>query len=707
MSPKNFILACCLLFILLTSSTLLISPTQSKESPSSDFELLVKQLVIQKKQLGDKWNPKKFIPTRVRKIMKKLAISLPEKCARRENQVSDILIEQIRDLSKCFSEKKKCPKLNYELTCKCGQERIRKTKLVNGLNCPYFECRKKDQPTVKCPLIFTQDQKCKEGYYQVVKKVKFGKLDCDRKVCVKKVEKCPEISVNCAAGETRQASRDEKGCPVVTCTKLTCPPEFTDKTKVKCRDGWTLSEQQVNYQSITCNMLKCVKTPCPRELRETRSIKCKVGQRVVRKVVTINGRECGKYECEDIVCPQESKPQCADGQVAREISVWYHGKKCNAFRCMHDQCPTVETKECNPETEQVKVLTFKTDSGLTCYRQECEKKKKTCKNVCVNYSQRAGKCVRYEMKGEQQRCIKWSWTGSNNCIEEKIVNQCVRYVQGGQTCTNKKVVTSCAREGSRQECTKYGEKEVCAERADKAVCERYSTRVVGCNKYNEVTSCAQWNSIPKTKCKAVKYCVKELPSRTEKYCTAYKKQCQKGKREVCTTTTCPCNKKPVTKCRTYYFDGCCESKCQSWATRTVPGKCTAYGYKQECTPNGSERVCAKYKSTKECVSPRTEKICTRWTKTSSEVCSKKEKISVCLSSKYTKYCAETTQKEVCESWAVTNARCAEYKQSKVCIRKSEGQKICQQYQSFGGEQVCVEKSKEDVCAEYKQMCTYE
>jgi hypothetical protein len=333
----------------------------------------------------------------------------------------------------------------------------------------------------------------------------------------------------------------------------------------------------------------------------------------------------------------------------------------------------------------------------------------------MKYSEKAGKCSKYEMQGEQQECVKWAVSNQGQCLEEKIVNNCVKYVPGGQTCIKKSTVTSCVKESSRRECTKYGEREVCVSNQNTAsrTCSRYESRIVGCAQEKQITKCVAYSqqTSPHTTCQTVKFCTKQLPPTQVKYCTAYKKVCQKAKREICTTTTCPCSKKPVKQCRTVYVDASTEQKCSSFATRTVPGKCASYGSKQVCksAPSNSNtgKVCTQYKTFKECVKPSTEKICTKWETNSGSTCTKKEKVKVCLASKTVKFCAQTVQKEICQNYAVTNPRCAEFASQTVCLKRSAGQRVCEKYVGFGGKQTCVETAKESVCAETKEICTYE
>lgn len=710
----------------------LLSAHRMNADEEKNINKQLDQLLAQKQALGDKWNPRQYIPTRIRKLMKKLSISLPAKCKRREF-IDESLIEKIKYLTKCSSKEvveppsppnEECPSLNSDLKCNKETER-RVVRLIskNGKQCPVYvckkrkieKCKKEDTPPpteIKCPEIFQQDKQCKEGYEQVTRQVQFGDKLCDRKVCVRKVPECPKQTFDkCPEGQTRKFSTNPvTGCPEMTCVPLECPKEFLDSKNVKCSKGWVLSESKVKYGSIECSEYKCVNTGCPAEIRETRNLKCKQGQILKSEDIIVNGRKCPKFRCVDVVCPLVDEPKCSPGDIPVEVKTIYHGVLCKSFKCIHEECPTPEMKSCDPESEQLTVVKYSTDSGRSCYKYECTKRKQTCSNICVRYSERAGKCLKYVMEGEQQKCISWDLVNQGQCIEQKFINKCKRYVAGGQTCVKKGLTTSCLKEELRKECTKYGEKEVCvsSSRGAKRTCERYDSRVVGCLQYKAVTKCVSRKTIPQTECKTVRQCLRQLPPTQTRYCKAYKKQCKKGKRETCTTTTCPCSKTPIRRCRTVYFDVCCENKCSAWATRTVKGKCAEYGTRRVCKPsNKPNSVCSKYQTVNICVRPKTEKICTKWRSISGGTCTQTKKIPVCLSSKSVKTCTKYGQKEVCESWGVTKPRCAEYSSTSVCVKRSPGQRICTKYVGYGGRQVCVEKAKENICVENKTICTYE
>ncbi|KAG2385733.1 hypothetical protein C9374_002882 [Naegleria lovaniensis] len=614
-------------------------------------------------------------------------------CTEIRKFIDESVIEKIRYLTKCSSQKEEvveppkpptetCPTLNSDLKCnKETEKRVVRLISKNGKQCPVYVCKKRKvekckkdtpPPEIKCPDIFQQDQQCKEGYEQVTRQVQFGDKLCDRKVCVRNVPECPKQEFEkCPDGQTRKFSTNPvTKCPEMTCVPLECPKEF-DPKNVKCSPGWVLSQVKVKYGSIECSEYKCVNIGCPAEIRETRNIKCKQGQVLKSEDVIVNGRKCPKFRCVDVTCPLVEEPKCAAGDITIEVKTVYHGILCKSFKCVHEECPNPEMKSCDPESEQLQVVKYSTNSGKSCYKYECVKRKKTCSNVCTRYSERAGKCLKYVMQGEQQKCISWDLVNQGQCIEQRFINKCKRYVAGGQTCVKKGITTSCLKEELRKECTKYGEKEICVSSSStaKRTCQRYDTRVVGCLQYKAVSKCVSRTNIPQTECKPVRQCLKQLAPTQTKYCKAYKKQCKKAKRETCTTTTCPCSKKPIKKCRTVYFDACCENKCSEWATRTVKGKCAEWGTRRVCKPsNKPTSVCSKYQTVNICVQPKTEKICTKWHSTSGGVCTQRKKISVCLSSKSVKTCTKYGQKEVCESWGVTKPRCAEYASTSVCVK---------------------------------------
>ena len=703
--------------VVLFSLVLLVqSKTESSLNPSSPaFLNLLDKLVAKKYQLGDKWNPRAHVPRRIRIILKKLKITIPEKCKRRTNTTivtenAHDLLDDIRFLSHCFSEKPQCPALNKDLKCPAGKKRVRKIRLVQVAakqtrSCPYYECTSNEGPKT-CPAIFTKIQSCPKGQKLVVRLVRYGPLDCKRNECVREGE-CPVISqANCPAGKKRLIIPNPKNkCPELACVPLACPKALLDSKTIRCRAGWTLKEQPFDYQGITCTEWRCTREQCPEEYKNTRNMKCKAGFELKKELKPYRGRKCSVYSCVPIECPAVDQAACKSDEKSVEVFKWHNGKLCSSRKCVHTECPDLATKECDSKTQQLVSITYMTESGEKCLKYDCKERQKICNDVCVRYQQEAGKCVKYEMRGEKTRCASWNYVASGQCLEKKITNKCLEYVPAGERCVKKRSVDTCIRKGQRSECVKYAQREICDEAGTTSTCKQFENRVIGCDQYKEVSTCAEWKTIPHASCVDQKVCLRKFPQESQQYCLGYERKCETGKREVCVTDTCACSKKPVKRCRTETYQACCKQVCKAFKTRTIAGRCAQWGTKKVCQDSKPQKVCARYTTKKVCAKPHIERLCTRWDKATT--CQKRKVVNVCLTSRTTSYCAESTSKEVCEKYQILKTRCAKYEQQETCTRRSAGQKICSQYVSYGGEQVCVKKAETSICAEKKKICAYE
>ncbi|KAF0981957.1 hypothetical protein FDP41_011818 [Naegleria fowleri] len=70
----------------------------ASSTTSENLKDEISRLVTLKKQLKEKWNPRLYLSSRIRKIAKRFSISIPRKCKRR---ISWQTVEEIRKLAKC------------------------------------------------------------------------------------------------------------------------------------------------------------------------------------------------------------------------------------------------------------------------------------------------------------------------------------------------------------------------------------------------------------------------------------------------------------------------------------------------------------------------------------------------------------------------------------------------------------------------------